>query len=95
MLTQVRAVQELCKIITKQMNAIHTILTNDPASNGSDSVDIIMTQHVLVCALEELSNLIQAVTSSVKVPLFEHTYSHVPNCHVGIAFGILQLLTFF
>ena len=64
--SQVQAVKELCKIITKQMNNIHSIVTSDQSAETVNNEDVIMTQHVLVCALEELSNLVLALTSSLR-----------------------------
>ena len=63
---QVQAVKELCKIISKQMDSIHDVVTSDNHSDVAVNVDVISTQHVLVCALEELSNLVLGLTSSVK-----------------------------
>ena len=59
--------KELCKIITKQMNLIHETVTS--ASKSSDvamNVEVLGTQHVLVCALRELGNLVMGLTSSLK-----------------------------
>lgn len=63
---QVQAVKELCKIIIKQMNNIDNIVVNENNADNAVNVDIISTQHVLVCALAELSKLVLALTSSVK-----------------------------
>lgn len=63
--TQLQAVKELCKIITKQMNSIHDVVTQKNADT-SNNMDVISTQHVLVCALQELGNLVLTLTSSLK-----------------------------
>lgn len=64
--SQVHAVKELCKVITKQMNNIHQIVSSENNSDSAFNIDVISTQHVLVCALAEISNLVLALTSSVK-----------------------------
>ena len=68
---QVQAVKELCKIISKQMNSIHNVITSAQNNDSSVNMDVISTQHVLVCALQELGNLVVALTSSLKSNLTE------------------------
>ncbi|XP_077993059.1 HEAT repeat-containing protein 5B-like [Glandiceps talaboti] len=52
--------REICQIITKQMN-----LVSDDSLDGTDSktsnADITTSQHVLVCALQELGNLVKGL----------------------------------
>ena len=65
--SQIQAVKELCKIITKQMNSIHEIITSSQKTlDITTNVDVTSTQHVLVCALLELGNLVSSLTSSLK-----------------------------
>ena len=63
---QVQAVKELCKIITKQMNNIDNIVVGGNSAESALNVEVVSTQHVLVCALAELSKLVLALTSSIK-----------------------------
>lgn len=61
---QVSACKELCRIIAKQMNAV------DPVEGGNDSKgsDVFVSQHVLICALQELGSLVRTL-SSCSAPL--------------------------
>ncbi|XP_002158974.1 HEAT repeat-containing protein 5B isoform X1 [Hydra vulgaris] len=65
--SKIQAIKELCKIILKQIEVIHGLITSE---NNSEliisNMDVRSTQYVLVCALSELSNLILALTSSIK-----------------------------
>ncbi|XP_072169312.1 HEAT repeat-containing protein 5B-like [Diadema setosum] len=64
---QVSACKELCRIIGKQMNAV-----GDPSEGGSDSKsqtsDVFISQHVLICALQELGSLVRSL-STCSAPL--------------------------
>ena len=64
--SQVQVVKEPCKTISKQMDSIRNVVTSDNHGDVVTNVNIISKQHVLVCALEELSNLVLGLTSSVK-----------------------------
>lgn len=63
---QIQAVKELCKIISKQMSNIHNVVTSAQNADAAVNMDVISTQHVLVCALQELGNLVVGLTSSLK-----------------------------
>ena len=65
-ISQIRAVKELCKIINKQMNIIHETVTSNKSIDLAMNSDVTSTQHVLVCALQELGNLVMSLTSSLK-----------------------------
>ena len=68
---QIHALKELCKIISKQMNLVHHIVTNEPTADSTSNADVINTQHVLVCALNEVANLALSLSSSVEELLSE------------------------
>eukprot|EP00794_Sanderia_malayensis_P020258 gene20258-22242_t len=68
---QIQAMKELCKIITKQMNVIHNIVTSETTIDNSTNIDVINTQHVLVCALHEIASLSLNLSSSVESLLSE------------------------
>ena len=63
---QIQAVKELCKIVTRQMNAVHKVVTGEIGLDSSMDADVINTQHVLVCALEEMASLILELSSSLE-----------------------------
>ena len=64
--SQFQAVKEPCKIISKQTDSIHDVVTSDNHGDVVANVNFISKQYVLVCALEELSNLVLGLTSSFK-----------------------------
>ncbi len=68
---QIQAMKELCKIITKQMNVIHNIVTNEASADNINNIDVINTQHVLVCALHEVASLALHLSSSIESLLSE------------------------
>ena len=63
---QILAMKELCKIITKQMDLVHHIVTNETSSDVTSNPDVINTQHVLVCALNGVASLALNLSSSVE-----------------------------
>ena len=65
--SQIQAIKELCKVITKQMDSIHGLITSENNAEWiSSNMDVRSTQYVLVCALSEVSSLILALTSSIR-----------------------------
>ena len=74
---QIVALKELCKIITKQMDLVHHIVTNEPSTDNTTNIDVINTQHVLVCALDGVANLVSNLSSSVEILVSEVVVSSV------------------
>lgn len=79
---QIEAAKELCNIITKQMNLVNDAIHANAESNGSSasglpSMDVISTQHVLVCALQELGSLIKGLSTSSISLVSENILDHV------------------
>ena len=74
---QVVALKELCKIISKQMDLVHHIVTNEPFSDTTSNIDVINTQHVLVCALNGVASLALNLSSSVEALLSEKVVNAV------------------
>ena len=74
---QILALKELCKVITKQMDAIHYIVTNEPSTDNANNIDVINTQHVLVCALNGVASLVLNLSSSIETLLSEKVVSAV------------------
>ncbi|XP_014676646.1 PREDICTED: HEAT repeat-containing protein 5B-like [Priapulus caudatus] len=56
---QISAAKELCHIILQQMN-----LLGDATTDKDSSVESLASQHVLVCALHELSSIVQHLGTS-------------------------------
>ena len=79
---QIEAAKELCNIITKQMNLVNEEIHSSVESNGSGmggipSIDVISTQHVLVCALQELGSLVRGLSTSSGSLISENILDHV------------------
>ncbi|XP_027038809.1 HEAT repeat-containing protein 5B-like [Pocillopora damicornis] len=79
---QLDAAKELCSLITKQMNKVNDSVHS--ASDGSSSAsviqntdDVINTQHVLVCALQELGCLVQGLSTTAMSLIQENLLDHV------------------
>ena len=75
--SQIQAMKELCKILGKQMDVIHNIVTSESLSDNSTNIDVINTQHVLVCALHEIASLALNLSSSVESLLSEKVINTV------------------
>ena len=76
---QILAARELCNVVTKQMNMVNDAIHN--ATDGSGSVqsmdDVISTQHVLVCALQELGCLVEGLSTSALSLIQDNLLDHV------------------
>lgn len=74
---QIHAMKELCKIITKQMDLVHHIVTSESAGDSTSNIDVINTRHVLVCALDGIASLALNLSSSVETLLSDRVVSAV------------------
>ena len=79
---QLDAAKELCNLITKQMNMVNEAVHGAADSSSSASViqsmdDVISTQHVLVCALQELGCLVQGLSTNGMSLIHENLLDHV------------------
>jgi hypothetical protein len=80
---QIEAAKEICTLITKKMNIVNNIIhsytdNNAPSSNSIQGMeDVINTQHVLICALQELGCLIQGLGTSALSLVTENILDHV------------------
>lgn len=79
---QLEAAKELCSLITKQMNMVNEAVHS--AADGSNSTgvilsmdDVVSTQHVLVCALQELGCLVQGLSTTALSLIQENLLDHV------------------
>ena len=79
---QLDAAKELCSLITNQMNMVNEAVHS--AADGSNSAgviqsmdDVISTQHVLVCALQELGCLVQGLSTTAMSLIQENLLDHV------------------
>ncbi|KAM5293389.1 HEAT repeat-containing protein 5B [Ctenodactylus gundi] len=78
---QIAAAKEICQAIGKQMKAVEAVV-NDPSSeNKSGAADIAASQHVMVCALQELGSLVQSLNATAS-PLIQEA-----------SIGLLEIVT--
>lgn len=79
---QLDAAKELCSLITNQMNMLNEAVHSAADSSNSAGViqsmdDVISTQHVLVCALQELGCLVQGLSTTAMSLIQENLLDHV------------------
>ena len=76
---QMTAAKELCHVITKQMNLVNDAVhsASDGAGSAQSLEDVISTQHVLVCALQELGCLLEGLSTAALPLLQENILDHV------------------
>ncbi|XP_069772821.1 HEAT repeat-containing protein 5A isoform X2 [Narcine bancroftii] len=66
---QIAAVKEICQAVGKQKKAVDAAMSESNVEMKVGTMDITASQHVLVCALQELGSLIEALGSTA-APLF-------------------------
>uniref|UniRef100_A0A8C4LJP1 HEAT repeat-containing protein 5B n=1 Tax=Equus asinus asinus TaxID=83772 RepID=A0A8C4LJP1_EQUAS len=64
---QIAAAKEICQAIGKQMKAV---VNDTSGENKSGAADIAASQHVMVCALQELGSLVQSLNATAS-PLIQ------------------------
>ncbi|XP_055983168.1 HEAT repeat-containing protein 5B [Sorex fumeus] len=69
---QIAAAKEVCQAIGKQMKAVETVMSDTSGENKSGAADVAASQHVMVCALQELGSLVQGLSASA-APLIQET----------------------
>ncbi|XP_054977873.1 HEAT repeat-containing protein 5B [Sorex araneus] len=69
---QIAAAKEICQAIGKQMKAVETVMSDTSGENKSGAADVAASQHVMVCALQELGSLVQGL-SATAAPLIQET----------------------
>ncbi|XP_004711222.2 HEAT repeat-containing protein 5B [Echinops telfairi] len=69
---QIAAAKEICQAIGKQMNAVEAVVNDTSNENKSGAADIAASQHVMVCALQELGSLVQSLNATAS-PLIQET----------------------
>ncbi|XP_059838165.1 HEAT repeat-containing protein 5B [Hypanus sabinus] len=66
---QIAAAKEICQAIAKQMKTVESVM-NDANNDKSGAADVSASQHVMVCALQELGSLVQSL-SATAAPLIQ------------------------
>ncbi|VFV46606.1 Hypothetical predicted protein [Lynx pardinus] len=67
---QIAAAKEICQAIGKQMKAVEAVVNDTSGENKSGAADIAASQHVMVCALQELGSLVQSLNATAS-PLIQ------------------------
>uniref|UniRef100_H3B3B5 HEAT repeat-containing protein 5B n=1 Tax=Latimeria chalumnae TaxID=7897 RepID=H3B3B5_LATCH len=67
---QIAAAKEICQAIAKQMRAVEAVVNEASNENKSGAADVSASQHVMVCALQELSSLVQSLNATAS-PLIQ------------------------
>ncbi|XP_045683749.1 HEAT repeat-containing protein 5B isoform X1 [Phyllostomus hastatus] len=67
---QIAAAKEICQAIGKQMKAVEAVVNDTSGENKSGAADIAASQHVMVCALQELGSLVQSLSATAS-PLIQ------------------------
>uniref|UniRef100_UPI00398EFE26 HEAT repeat-containing protein 5B isoform X2 n=1 Tax=Pristiophorus japonicus TaxID=55135 RepID=UPI00398EFE26 len=66
---QIAAAKEICQAIAKQMKTVESVV-NDANNDKSGAADVSASQHVMVCALQELGSLVQSLSATAS-PLLQ------------------------
>ncbi|XP_032821133.2 HEAT repeat-containing protein 5B isoform X4 [Petromyzon marinus] len=80
---QVAAAKDICQAITKQMKALDAAASDSNTDNKAGSVDMCASQHMLVCALQELGSLILGL-SATATPLVQETHTGVVDTVISV-----------
>uniref|UniRef100_A0A5F9CHJ4 HEAT repeat-containing protein 5B n=1 Tax=Oryctolagus cuniculus TaxID=9986 RepID=A0A5F9CHJ4_RABIT len=78
---QIAAAKEICQAIGKQMKAVEAVVNDTSGENKSGAADIAASQHVMVCALQELGSLVQSLNATAS-PLIQEA-----------SIGLLEIVT--
>ncbi|CAO2604290.1 HEAT repeat-containing protein 5B [Lemmus lemmus] len=78
---QIAAAKEICQAIGKQMKAVEAVVNDTSSENKSGAADIAASQHVMVCALQELGSLVQSLSATAS-PLIQEA-----------SIGLLEIVT--
>ncbi|XP_075452758.1 HEAT repeat-containing protein 5B isoform X5 [Ascaphus truei] len=65
------AAKEICQAISKQMKSVEAVVNDANNENKGGSADVSATQHVMVCALQELGSLVQSLNSTASPLILE------------------------
>ncbi|XP_043914483.1 HEAT repeat-containing protein 5B isoform X2 [Protopterus annectens] len=67
---QIAAAKEICQAIAKQMRAVEAVVNEANNENKPGNSDASATQHMMVCALQELGSLVQSLNATAS-PLIQ------------------------
>uniref|UniRef100_A0A3B3SQ46 HEAT repeat containing 5A n=1 Tax=Paramormyrops kingsleyae TaxID=1676925 RepID=A0A3B3SQ46_9TELE len=64
--SQVLAAKEICRVIAKQKMAVDATLSDSNMETRLSATDVVVSQHILVCTLQELGGLILGLGSTAE-----------------------------
>ncbi|CAH2250081.1 HEAT repeat-containing 5B [Pelobates cultripes] len=64
------AAKEVCQAISKQMKSVEAVVNDTNNENKAGTADVSASQHIMVCALQELGSLVQSLSSTAS-PLIQ------------------------
>uniref|UniRef100_A0A669PI88 HEAT repeat-containing protein 5B n=1 Tax=Phasianus colchicus TaxID=9054 RepID=A0A669PI88_PHACC len=67
---QIAAAKDICQAIGKQMKAVEAVVNDANSENKAGAADVAASQHVMVCALQELGSLVQSLNATAS-PLIQ------------------------
>ncbi|XP_078516049.1 HEAT repeat-containing protein 5B [Lissotriton helveticus] len=67
---QIAAATEICQAIGKQMRSVEAVVNDANNENKTGTSDVASSQHVMVCALQELGSLVQSLNATAS-PLIQ------------------------
>ncbi|XP_072425084.1 HEAT repeat-containing protein 5A isoform X1 [Chiloscyllium punctatum] len=67
---QIAAAKEICQVVGKQKKAVDAAMSDTNMETKLDTMDVSASQHILVCALQELGSLVQGLGSTA-APLLQ------------------------
>ncbi|XP_069494148.1 HEAT repeat-containing protein 5B [Ambystoma mexicanum] len=67
---QIAAAKEICQAIGKQMRSVEAVVNENNNENKTGTSDVASSQHVMVCALQELGSLVQSLNATAS-PLIQ------------------------
>ncbi|XP_075387336.1 HEAT repeat-containing protein 5A isoform X2 [Tenrec ecaudatus] len=80
---QIAAAKEICQAIWKQKKIIDTVMSDGNLETRLGSADVAASQHMLICALQELGNLIHSL-STTAAPLLQ-------DASAGLLDGVISV----
>ncbi|KAM6201344.1 HEAT repeat-containing protein 5A [Rhynchocyon petersi] len=80
---QIAAAKDICQAIWKQKKVIDAVVTDGNLETRLGSTDIAASQHMLVCALQELGNLIHSL-STTAAPLLQDSSAGILDCVISV-----------
>ncbi|XP_064421043.1 HEAT repeat-containing protein 5A [Latimeria chalumnae] len=80
---QIAAAKEICLAVGKQKKAVDAVMNDSNMETRLGTTDVAASQHVLVCALQELGSLIQGLGTTA-APLLQDSSTDVLNTVISV-----------